>query len=955
MTPFVSVIIPVYNVAPYLRQCLDSVINQTLEDIEIICIDDGSSDGSLHILNEYAANDNRIIVLKQENLGAGAARNKGLKIAKGRYLSFLDADDFFELNMLRDAYIISQENNLDIILFDAIFFDNQTGEVENSEWFLKRYMIPIGKTFNSHDVAKYIFNFNHNVAWNKLFSREFIIQNALLFQEVYHTNDTYFVTLALAKAKRLYCLDKKLIHYRRNVKTSLSATNARQNDPLGIYKVLSAIQSSLKQNNLYDEFRQSFVSFALGHLLFNLKSTKGLSNIRLSYAINKKWLDEFDILNNDSSYFHAQWQYDELNKFLSSPPADRYFFSFDIFDTLITRITAVPQGPFAIMQNKLIHDEKYKNFPYSLRYNFYNLRMQSERFLYQKVCTNKMQDITFSEIYSYIAFNQGLSDIEKNLLMDLEISTERQTLVPVSENIQLVEQLISEGHQVILISDMYHDEELIREILCKFSQIFQSIPLYVSSKYKKKKHHGELFRFVGQQEGISYKQWIHIGDNVHSDGDTPKKLGINTQLFPYPKLMPYESLVLAESKMNANVQYLIGISRFLRIKIKNSPQKMFGVSFGACFLLPYVCWILEQASKKEISDLYFISRDGYVLKRMADIIIQNMELAIKTHYLYGSRESWRAPYDSNELDKIEKVASYIKQEVDFSKNIAFVEYAGTGLTQDCLARIIDDYNMGSFEGSYYLYHSRDCNSQYSKKFCFLPLNEKFSTIIELLVRAPHGQTLGYIQGEDRRWYPEMEDIEGDALVNYGYKEYISGIEQFTQEISTKDFFRIAEFTDPTIFYSYLEYLHNPNMDYMTADFLGGIPFTMDGKVNQLREYAPRLTLDEVSNIFPNNLNKYKGYNILISKLRSEDAVQLKIEKLTKSPSDHSNEKICENNYAKYLEKEINNLRNSLSFRIGQFVTFVPRKIRGGIRCYKEHGIRYTTQRIKEKIFGIFRR
>ena len=93
--PKISVIIPVYNVEEYLAQCLETVINQTLKDIEIICIDDGSTDNSLYILKKFAEKDKRITILKQKNLHSGVARNAGLAAAKGKYLSFLDSDDFF--------------------------------------------------------------------------------------------------------------------------------------------------------------------------------------------------------------------------------------------------------------------------------------------------------------------------------------------------------------------------------------------------------------------------------------------------------------------------------------------------------------------------------------------------------------------------------------------------------------------------------------------------------------------------------------------------------------------------------------------------------------------------------------------------------------------------------------------------------------------------------------------
>ena len=93
--PKISVIVPVYNVEKYLRECLDSIVNQTLQDIEIICINDGSTDGSAVILEEYAAKDKRIKILNQENKGAGEARNAGINSAQGKYLAFIDGDDFY--------------------------------------------------------------------------------------------------------------------------------------------------------------------------------------------------------------------------------------------------------------------------------------------------------------------------------------------------------------------------------------------------------------------------------------------------------------------------------------------------------------------------------------------------------------------------------------------------------------------------------------------------------------------------------------------------------------------------------------------------------------------------------------------------------------------------------------------------------------------------------------------
>ena len=128
----ISVIIPVYNVEKYIHECIDSIIRQTYKNIEIICIDDGSSDKSYDILKEYASKDNRFILLQQENKGAGTARNKGLEIATGDFISFLDADDFFEHDLLELALNKLQESESDFVIYNSDQFNDKTKQFINS-------------------------------------------------------------------------------------------------------------------------------------------------------------------------------------------------------------------------------------------------------------------------------------------------------------------------------------------------------------------------------------------------------------------------------------------------------------------------------------------------------------------------------------------------------------------------------------------------------------------------------------------------------------------------------------------------------------------------------------------------------------------------------------------------------------------------------------------------------
>ena len=127
----VSVIIPVYNAEKYLNDCLDSIVNQTLQEIEILCINDGSTDSSQSILDEYAKQDERIFVVTQENSGTSSAYNKGLSRAKGRYIYIIDNDDMLDGVALEELYEMAERENLDILFFDAkIFYDVDESNIE---------------------------------------------------------------------------------------------------------------------------------------------------------------------------------------------------------------------------------------------------------------------------------------------------------------------------------------------------------------------------------------------------------------------------------------------------------------------------------------------------------------------------------------------------------------------------------------------------------------------------------------------------------------------------------------------------------------------------------------------------------------------------------------------------------------------------------------------------------
>jgi glycosyltransferase involved in cell wall biosynthesis len=314
--PSVSVIIPVYNVENYLHQCLDSVLNQTLSDIEIICVNDESTDSSLDILEEYAARDSRVKIITQKNAGAGAARNTGLRTATGEYLSFLDSDDFFELDMLEKAYSTCLSNKLDFVVFRSDIYNNDRNIFVPQYATIRTDLLPRKEIFSYRDIEKDIFKVFVGWAWDKLFRREFVISNNLLFQEQRTTNDLLFVFSALVKAKRIMVLDDVLAHHRTSLNSSLSRT--REKSWRCFYNALLALRDELKASGIYEEVEQSYINYALHFSLWNLNTLTGSAYEKLYNSIKCEFFQELGIPKHGRNYFWNKGEYRQYLKIMKN-------------------------------------------------------------------------------------------------------------------------------------------------------------------------------------------------------------------------------------------------------------------------------------------------------------------------------------------------------------------------------------------------------------------------------------------------------------------------------------------------------------------------------------------------------------------------------------------------------------------------------------------------------------
>ena len=311
----ISVIIPVYNAEKYLRQCLESLETQSFSRFEVICIDDGSADGSRKIIESLIQRDKRFQLYTQQNQGAGAARNKGIELSKGEYLLFLDADDYFAQDMLLHAWQKIRETEADICVMNSWQHDEETGSIAPCEYALRENVYPNYRPFRVEQMQKNPFRNFMGWAWDKLYLKRFIVNNELKFQEQRTSNDMFFVYMSLFKADRITTLDERLIYQRRNIEGSLSKTRERSWECF--YHALMAMKHELQDMGLYERNHIYFINYALHSCLWNLKTLSEDTAETLRIRIQEEWANTLEIATmqeNEAEYPREYADYQKIRQ-----------------------------------------------------------------------------------------------------------------------------------------------------------------------------------------------------------------------------------------------------------------------------------------------------------------------------------------------------------------------------------------------------------------------------------------------------------------------------------------------------------------------------------------------------------------------------------------------------------------------------------------------------------------
>lgn len=262
----ISVIIPVYNCEEYLNESMDGILNQTFTDIEVICVDDGSSDNSLSKLKEFEDKDNRVKVFHQENQGGGNARNFAMTKASGKYLYFMDADDMIYTEALENCYRLCEDNDLDFMLFKAKNYTEETGKYSESAYFTMDsiYDFVGDDVFSPDDLGELIFEFSAT-PWGKLFNRNFVEKSGAKFAEKISFHDNKFFWEMLFNSKRVMFLNET--YYVRRIH-SKSLIGSKNRGYFNIFIAYDQIFDIFRKYNHFDEFKQKLYNWKISIIYF---------------------------------------------------------------------------------------------------------------------------------------------------------------------------------------------------------------------------------------------------------------------------------------------------------------------------------------------------------------------------------------------------------------------------------------------------------------------------------------------------------------------------------------------------------------------------------------------------------------------------------------------------------------------------------------------------------------
>lgn len=294
----VSIIVPVYNVEKYLSFCLDSLVNQTFKDIEIICVNDGSTDNSAEVLEHYAGFDKRIKIINKENGGLSSARNAGLDAASGKYIAFVDSDDFVSHFLVERAYNFVQKKNADFAAFGFDYVVGNSLKLYESGFSFPKSLI--GKCVYETDLNENFYAKIHPTAWCKFYSAKLIQNNNLRFCEDIIFEDLPFAAEVYLRANRMVYTNLPLYYYRAERQGSI--LSRRDEKTVDFITAIERVDDVFHKYGRFEKYKNALMQYNIQRSIHYFITVDGAYREKFFYSM-KKYFSKFNFKEYDRRRF----------------------------------------------------------------------------------------------------------------------------------------------------------------------------------------------------------------------------------------------------------------------------------------------------------------------------------------------------------------------------------------------------------------------------------------------------------------------------------------------------------------------------------------------------------------------------------------------------------------------------------------------------------------------------
>ena len=677
----ISIIVPCYGTEQYVEKCINSLLNQTYKNLEIIVVNDCSKGNMQEILDKISAKDDRIKVITNEvNKGLLHTRIIGSKEATGDYVAFVDSDDYVDLDFYRLLINNAEENKSDIVISNYArnekgikhingLQNNSNNVVYEGKEFYKRYFKQTGRIIRYH------------VIWDKLIKKsvwdKVLDEVTKIKDRVVMTEDFAFSSIALYYAKKVSFCDEAVYFYSINDNQSTSTTNlkvSRINKNIkDITTSFEFVKNFLERNNSYDEYKEYLEKWKNAYIYIHVtnyidlkKKNKKIEQITFDYENDEEYRKYFQEIHHDESrdnYFGLITTYNEnlseIKRIIMSE--DTEIVSFDMFDTLVVRPFLVPSDMFTLL-NKTFH----KEFNVLNVIDFGKIRKDAEQELRNLKNNEGICEVTLEGIYDHISESYGFDRKKLSIIEKEEINMEIHFCYRRNTGYELYRLAKELGKKVILVSDIYLSKDTLLKILEKNGYTFDEY--YVSSELLKTKSNGNLFDYVKEQEGTD--KIFHLGDNYHSDFLSPKDHGVNAYQLPKATdtMMGYTGNIVKNCgnlykhfelfnidhipyEQNFGVRCSIAIAGNYYFDNPFRPFNEYSDFNGDPYFIGFyalgmqtisMCkWLFEDLRDNNIDSVSFMARDGYLPYEAAKIFKEKTSYKkdVKLNYTYVSRKS----------------------------------------------------------------------------------------------------------------------------------------------------------------------------------------------------------------------------------------------------------------------------------------------------------------------------